>query len=80
MLFVRPPEIAHLITESLFCPLLSPLPILVVQSLGHVRLFATPWTAACGLLVLHYLPTSKPLITNLLSVSMTLVILDSTYK
>ena len=30
--------------------------IVVVQSLSHVRLIATPWTAACQVSVLHPLP------------------------
>ena len=29
--------------------------IVVVQSLSHVQLFVTPWTAACQTSVLHYL-------------------------
>ena len=30
--------------------------VVVVQSLSHVRLFVTPWTAACQDSVFHYLP------------------------
>ena len=30
--------------------------VVVVQSLSHVQLFVTPWTAAHQASVLHYLP------------------------
>ena len=31
--------------------------VVIVQSLSHIRLFVTPWTAACqASFVLHHLP------------------------